>query len=138
MVTINDAIQSALPRLRAEALARMTSTALIESVEVAADPMSGRDVETATTIATLPCRVKSSGVQGTRANISSATVLENRQMLHFPWDTTVLRAGMRATITASTTPSLVGMVYRLDSPTQGDQATAQRWEVESWPPTSAS
>ena len=137
-MTINDAIQSALPRLRAEANARMTSTALIESVTVAADPMTGRDVETPTTVATLPCRVKSSGVQGTRANISSAAILENRQMLHFPWDTTVLRVGMRATITASSTPSLVGMVYRLDSPTQGDQATAQRWEVESWPPTSPS
>ena len=137
-MTINGAIQSALPRLRAEANARMTSTALIESVTVAADPMTGRDVETPTTVATLPCRVKSSGVQGTRANISGAAILENRQMLHFQWDTTVLRAGMRVTITASDTPSLVGMVYRLDSPTQGDQATAQRWEVESWPPTSPS
>ena len=135
---LGDDIAGVLPELRAHALSRMTSTVLVESVTVAADPMTGRDVETATTIATLPCRVKSSGVQGTRANISDAAILENRQLIHFPWDTTVLRAGMRVTITASTTPSLVGMVYRLDSPTQGDQATAQRWEVESWPPTSPS
>ena len=135
---LGDDVAGVLPDLRAHALSRMTSTALIESVAVTADPLTGRDVEAPTTVATLPCRVKSSGVQGTRANISSAAILESRQMLHFPWDTTVLRAGMRVTVTASDTPSLVGMVYRLDSPTQGDQATAQRWEVESWPPTSPS
>lgn len=135
---LGDDTSVALPELRAHALSRMTSTALIESVSVTPDPMTGRDVETPTFIISLPCRVKSSGVQGTRANISDVTILESRQMIHFPWDTTVLRAGMKVTITTSRTPSLVGNVYRLDSPTQGDDATAQRWEVESWPPTSPS
>lgn len=135
---LGDDTSAVLPELRAHALSRMTSTALIESVSVTADPMTGKDIEAPTVIATLPCRVKLSGVQGTRANISDATILESRQKIHFPWDVTVLRAGMKVTITSSRTPSIIGTVYRLDSPTQGDDATAQRWEVESWAPTSAS
>lgn len=131
---LGDIIARNLPRLRAEALSRMTSTALIEAVNVAPDPATGLDVETATVVhASLACRVKASGARPRAATISAGTVTEVTDELHVPWDTAGLAEGLRVTITASDSPVVLGNRYRLAAPHEGDQTTAQRWGVETWP-----
>ncbi len=122
---------SALVRGRALALARMDSTARVESVSVAPDPLTGADVETATVVLPAsPCRVKAGWTQQDTAAGRAVTVVNDA--IHFPWDTAGLTEGLRVTITASEQPLLVGLRYRLAAPHLGDQATAQRWGVESW------
>lgn len=123
-----------LPKLRAEAKSRMTTTIHVERVlSVDADPMTGHDVETVETVhAALKCRVKAGTAALQPRDVSGVDIPERPDQLHFPWDTTGLAVGMRATVTASRNPILVGKVYRLVRPHVGDDTTAQRWGVESW------
>lgn len=131
---LGDDIAGALPELRAHALSRMTSTARVERVlGVTADPLTGADVVQVVTVhAALPCRVRATSGELRPANVDGLTIAEQSDQLHFPWDTSGLDVGMRATITASRNPALVGRVYRLSRSPLGDDLTAQRWGVESW------
>ena len=131
---LGDDVAGVLPELRAHALSRMTSTARVERVlSVTADPLTGADVVTAETVhAALPCRVRAASGGLRPANVDGLTIAEQSDQLHFPWDTSGLDVGMRATITASRNPALVGRVYRLSRSPLGDDSTAQRWGVESW------
>ena len=140
-MTLNAAIEGALPTLRAEAEARMQSRCRIESVAVTPHPLTGKDVEQAElvtiewrgeTLSDTPCRVRADDGQAMEADVESAQIGEVRSVLHVPWDTPGLRPGLRATITASDSPAVIGNQYRLVRPHEGDQATAQRWGVESW------
>lgn len=132
-MTLDASITSRLPELRAHARSRMTSVALVESVDVEADPMTGRDVETATVVheAAL-CRVKAGGLRSSVGDAAGATVTRVRAEVHFPWDLLGLATGLRVTITSSSSPVVVGNRYRLSDPSEGDQMTAQRWGVETW------
>lgn len=127
-------ISAHLPELRSHALSRMSSTVRVERVlSVTPDPLTGHDVVTAETVhAALACRVKASVAAIQPRDVSGVDISERPDQLHFPWDTTGLAVGMRATVTASRNPILVGKVYRLVRPHVGDDATAQRWGVESW------
>ena len=131
---LGDDVAGVLPELRAHALSRMTSTAHVERIlGVAADPLTGADVVTAATVhAALPCRVKASEAAIQPRDVAGVDVPERPDQLHFPWDTSGLDVGLRATITASRNPALVGRVYRLSRSPLGDDLTAQRWGVESW------
>ena len=131
---LGDDVAGVLPELRAHALSRMTSTALVERIlGVAADPLTGADVVTAATVhAALPCRVKASEAAIQPRDVAGVDIPERPDQIHFPWDTAGLEVGQRVTVTASQNPILVGGVYRLVRPHVGDDATAQRWGVESW------
>lgn len=132
-----DAVSRRLPQLRAQAASRMTSTVRVESVTVAPDPLTGADVVTVAAVvhAALACWIKAGASSAQPADVQGASVAEVADELRFPWDTQGLAAGQRATVTASQTPLLVGVTYRLAKPHMGDQQTAQRWAVESWPTT---
>ena len=130
---LGDRITTALPGLRAHARSRMTSVALVESVAVEADPMTGRDVETATVIhEAAPCRVKAGDRRSSAGDAAGATVTRVPAEVHFPWDMLGLATGLRVTITSSRSPVVVGNRYRLTEPSEGDDMTAQRWGVETW------
>ena len=131
---LGDDVAGVLPELRAHALSRMTSTAHVERIlGVAADPLTGADVVTAATVhAALPCRVKASEAAIQPRDVAGVDVPERPDQIHFPWDTAGLEVGQRVTVTASRNPILVGRVYRLVRSHIGDDATAQRWGVESW------
>ena len=131
---LGDDVSGALGELRAHALSRMTSTAHVERVlGVTADPLTGADVVQVETVhAALPCRVRAASGGLRPANVDGLTIAEQSDQLHFPWDTSGLDVGLRATITASRNPALVGRVYRLSRSPLGDDVTAQRWGVESW------
>ncbi len=131
---LGDDVAGVLSELRAHALSRMTSTAHVERVlAVSADPLTGADVETVETVhLSLPCRVKAAHGGLRPANVDGLTIAEQSDQLHFPWDAAGLDVGLRATITASRNPALVGRVYRLSRSPLGDDQTAQRWGVESW------
>ena len=132
-MTVQAAIDEALPTLRAEATARMTSLALVESVAVSTDRVTGGDIETVTVVyEALPCRVKAPTRSANLADVQGATTTVYTLELHVPWDTTGLTEGLRVTVAASRNPALVGNTYRLTDPGEGDQITAQRWGVESW------
>ena len=131
---LGDDVAGVLPELRAHALSRMTSTAHVERVlGVTADPLTGADVVTAATVhAALPCRVKASESAIQPRDVAGVDIPERPDQIHFPWDTAGLEVGQRVTVTASRNPILVGRVYRLVRSHIGDDATAQRWGVESW------
>lgn len=133
-MTLGSDIAAALPGLRAEARSRMTSTVLVESVEAGTDWDTATDAVVATVVhEELPCRVKTAGATGAdRAKAGPATVAYSSPEIHFEWDVPGLRVGHRATVLASESPALVGQVFRLVQPPDGEQMTAQRWEVESW------
>ena len=135
-----DGVSRQLSRLRTEAESRMTVTVRIESVATAPDPLTGADVVTPTTVhAALPCRIKAGALQGIAPDVQGAALTTSRDELHFPWATLNLRPGLRAVVTAVgplDPPYLLGNLYRLASPSEGSQQTAQRWAVESWPTTS--
>ena len=135
-MTLNSAVEAALPELRAEAEGRMTVTAKVEAVAVSAGP-TGADVETPTVIhAALRCRVKAvSRRQSLIGHVAGSPQTQVSDEIHVPWDTTGLKVGQRVTVTALgplDPPSLLGNVYRLASPQEGSQHTAQRWGVETW------
>ena len=131
---LGDDVAGVLPELRAHALSRMTSTAHVERVlGVTADPLTGADVVTAETVhAALVCRVRASVAAIQPRDVAGVDVPERPDQIHFPWDTAGLEVGQRVTVTASRNPILVGHVYRLVRSHIGDDATAQRWGVESW------
>lgn len=133
-MTLGASIAGILPELRSHAESRMTSTVRVERVlSVTADPMTGQDVVTAETVhAAVPCRLKAATSALRPAAVGDLTIPEHSDQLHVPWDIPGLAVGMRATITASSNPLLVGRVYRMSRSHVGDDTTAQRWGVESW------
>ena len=135
-MSLNAAIEAALPELRAEAEGRMTVTAKVEAVAVTPGP-TGADVETPTVIhQAIRCRIQAGGRrQSVLVHVAGSIQAQVSDEVHFPWDTIGLEAGLRVTITAIgplDPPSLLGNVYRLSSPHEGSQAKAQRWGVETW------
>ena len=129
-------IEAALPELRAAAESRMRTTAKVESVAVSPGT-TGADMETPTVVhAAIRCRVKAmSGRQSLTGHVAGSPQTQVSDEIHFPWDTVGLKVGLRVTVTGlgpSDPPSLLGNVYRLSSPHEGSQSTAQRWGVETW------
>ena len=132
---LGDDLAGVLPELRAAAESRMRSRVRVERVTTTADPLTGRDVVTVYEIvhASLPCRFPPGETTTIpTGSAGGATVPVSTGGLHVPWDTTGLEVGMRAVVTESSLPVVVGRVYRLARRPDGDQVTAQRWGVESW------
>lgn len=132
---LGDTLAAALPQLRAEAESRMRSVARIERITgVTPDPMTGHDVVTVEIVhGALPCRLRQrTMMRDAEDSAGGATIPVQSPELHVPWDTPGLQVGMRAVITASEAPHLVGVMYRLAMRPEGEQVTAQRWGVESW------
>lgn len=132
---LTDYVTPALAELRQHAESRMTSRCMVELVDVTADPLTGQDIETATVVLPeLRCRVRLSTATGRNQTAPGrgTTAGLTSPMLHVPWDTTGLAVGMRITITAAESPLLTERKFRIVQPPDGDQLTAQRWEMEGW------
>ena len=133
---IGQDIAAALPELRREAESRMLMAVRIESVTVSADTSTGADTETVVVVhASIPCRIKDAVRQERSADMQGVSVVVLGLVLHVPWDTAGLLSGQRAVVVSCgplDPPALLGVAYRLASPTRGSPATAQRWGVEVW------
>lgn len=135
MVTLNPAIQRTLPRLRAEALARMTSACTIRRKTGAFTVVDGQKVPTWTAVYTsLPCRIGgantgSSGFRSVAADIGGGASVPVR-VASLPHDTDDLKDGDLLEVTSGDTS---GLVFRLLEVDPQDQATARRVPVVGAP-----
>lgn len=125
------AIAAALPALRAEAEARMTSTCTIGTVTLGAlDPVTLEQVEQISPVYTGKCRVRRRDVQATEPVVGEVERTVTRLVVSVPWETTGIRPGMAGQITASPSPSLVELRFTVTSVPTGDDQTALRLECK--------
>lgn len=129
-MTLQSAIEAELPFLRAEAEARMTSTATVRrlSERVEQDEETGLEVPVWDDIYTGPFRLGgSSGAAGTRTvTIGGVEVQVATRVAHFPASTTDLTDGDLIDLTAGEN---AGLVLRIVEADWQDQATARRVPV---------
>lgn len=127
-MTLQAAIDDELPFLRAEAEARMLSTATVRRMTSrdTQDEGTGQQGPTWTDVHTdLACRVVASRVGGAsrRLEIGDVEVEQATPRLDFPWDTDDLQDGDLVDITAGES---TGTVYQIVEAVKGDQRTARR------------
>lgn len=134
-MTLNAAIEAALPLLRAEAEARMLDTFDIAlPLGPQYNPATGNTEEAFDALFTTRGRVKAGG--GLTARESEAggrTVVTVVRELHIPVDSPAVPVGAVAVCTAvhaTSDPTLLGAALRLAGPSPGSQTTARRLEVE--------
>ena len=108
-----DAILSALPRLRAEAEALMTSTWRVERLSDDAPLVGFTPTPTRSTVYQGRGKLQSYEGQESRPTVESASVSVQRLSIHFPVGAFVPLPGDVATCTASSDPALVGRVFRI-------------------------
>ena len=130
-MTAATSILAALPRLRREAEALMTSTWLVERLSDDA-PLVGY-VPTPTRSTVYSGRGKLQSYEGNESSrgASDATVTVQRLAIHFPVGSFEPKPGDVATCTASSNPALVGRVFRISQwwPLK-EHATAYRVAVD--------
>lgn len=135
-MTLQSAIDAALPTLRAEAEARMLDTFDIgvPTGEWVYDPETGQDVEEVTPLFTTKGRVKAGrGLTARESEAGGRTVVEVSRELHIPVGSPAIPTGAVAACTAvhaTSDPTLLGARLRLAGPAPGSQTTARRLEVE--------
>jgi hypothetical protein len=134
-VTVESAIEAALPALRAEAEARMLDTFDIgvPTGGYVWDAEAGADVEEIAPLFTTVGRVKSSsGLVARESEAGGRTVVEVSRTLNIPVDSPAVPVGAVAVCTAvhaTTDPTLLGSRLRLSGPAPGSQTTARKLEV---------
>lgn len=136
-MTLQGAIDDALPFLRAEAEARMRDTWTIGiddgwRYDPDADNGQGADVRTITPLFTTKGRLKSAGNVVRESEAGGRTVVETRRELHIPVSSPDVPVNALAECTAvdvTSDPTLLGTVVRLAGPAPGAQTTARRLEV---------
>jgi hypothetical protein len=125
-----DAIGQALPDLRAEAEALMTSTCSIAppGTEPVTDPDTFEvTFPPGTAVYTGPCRVRpASQGQGSSATAGGAEVFSFDYLVSIPFAEADVREGHQLTISASPDPALVGVVVEVQKVDRGEQITARR------------
>jgi hypothetical protein len=128
-VTLESAIEAALPVLRSEAEARMLSTATVRrKTGATTTDARGLEVPAWSTMTGLPCRIAGmarSQSPSRTVDIGGAEVQVATRTAHFPHDTD-LRDGDLIEITAG---ELVGSVWRVIESDAADQQTARRVPV---------
>lgn len=129
-MTLNAAIEAALPTLRAEALGRMTSTCTVrrKTGNMAQDETTGLEVPEWGDVYTGPFRF----VGGTTRTVTIAGIeyQEATGRADFPHDTTDLADNDLIDITAG---EWVGTVLSIIEAVKGDQRTARRVPVVEVP-----
>ena len=124
-MTLSDAIDAELPFLRAEATARMTSTARVHRLTGDMVKVDGYEVpEWATVYAARPFRLV--GGDTRKVTIGGVDFQEATARGDFPWDTSDLRDGDLVEVTAG---EWAGSVFRVVEAVKGDQRTARRVPV---------
>lgn len=134
-MTVQAAIERTLPRLRAEAEARMVDTFEVrDNFRTEYDPESQEDVETYDVLLTTVGRVKVEGGLAVRdAEVGGRTSASVVRSLHIPVDSDAIPVGAVAVCTAvhaTSDPTLLGAQLRIGGPAPGSQTTARRLEIE--------
>lgn len=125
-MSLQAAIEAELPRLRAEATARMTSRANVRRATGDTTQVDGYDVpEWATIHAAIPFRFV--GGESRKVTIGGVDFQEATGRGDFPWDTTDLADGDLVEITVG---EWAGTVLRIVEAVKGDQRTARRVPVQ--------
>ncbi len=131
-MTLQSAIDAELPFLRAEATARMKSTALVRrrTGETVQDESTGAVVPVWSTVyAAAPLRLggANQGSTGSRVvEVDGGELALATRVAHFPHDHDALRDGDLIDVTAG---ECAGLVLRIVEATFQDQATARRVQV---------
>lgn len=133
---LSDAISTALPVLRAEAEAWMTSTCTIR--ERAGDDDWTTDLPTGEAVQALGasvysgrCRVRPATLQAQSRELGGAESFVSDVMVAVPATTTGIRKGMTVTVDSSPDPALVGLTAEIQDVARGDNLTARRmWCLE--------
>lgn len=130
-MTLNAAIEAELPYLRAEALARMTSTVTVRRLSDRADQDEDNGLELAgyEVVYAGPFRLGGSerGGAGSRTlDVGGVEVQVATRVGHFPHDTTGLADGDLIDVTAGEN---AGLVLRIVEAAWQDQSTARRVPV---------
>ena len=128
----------ALPKLRQMAESLMTDQCTVTRPgESATDPDTGLPDTGTEQVYQGKCKVQTSGglaseqTEGSAAQAMGAVSLVWSLYVHFPYDTSGLRAGDVVEVTESANPLLVGRRFRLVSPqSEKTHATACRWNVK--------
>jgi len=136
-MTLQAAIEQTLPRLRAEAEARMVDTWSIGAdvgwtYDPAADGGNGADVQTVTPLFTTQARLTERGMAVSDEEVGGRTSVVTRRELHIPWNSPEAPVDAVAQCTAihsSTDPTLLGTIVRLRGSAPMSQKTARRLEV---------
>lgn len=134
-MTLQSAIESELPFLRAEAEARMLDefAVMVSTGGWVYDPEAGEDVEEFALLFTTPGRVKVGG--GLAAHDTEAggrTVVSVTRELHIPVSSAAVPTNAVAFCTAvraTSDPTLLGARLTLAGPAPGSQTTARRLQV---------
>lgn len=132
-MTLNAAIEQALPQLRSEALARMTSTATVRRItsRTTQDETTGRKVPVWEVVYTGPFRLggANQGSSGTRTDdVGGVEVQVATRVGHFPHTVTTLKDSDLIDVTAGEN---AGTVWRIIEAEFQDQATARRVPIMS-------
>ena len=126
-MTLQAAIEARLPRLRAEALARMTSTATVRRKtgnDGPQDETTGEQASTWASVYTGPMRFVGGSTR--TVTIGGVEFQEATGRADFPHDTTDLADGDLVDITAG---EWAGTVLSIVEAVKGDQRTARRVPV---------
>lgn len=125
-MTLQTAIESALPGLRAEALARMTSTCTVRRTtgRTTQDEATGEEVPEWADAYSGPFRFV--GGSSKTVTIGGVEFQEATGRADFPWNTTNLADGDLIDITAG---DWAGTVLQIVEAIKGDQRTARRVPV---------
>lgn len=124
-----DAVGWALPGLRAEAEALMTSTCTIapEGTEPVTDPDTGEvTFPPGVAVYTGKCRVRPAAGQGSTAESGGAEVFVYDYLISIPFAETDVVEGMRVTVDSSPDPALLTVVVEVTKVDRGDHLTARR------------
>lgn len=127
-----------LPKLRQMAESLMTDRCVvIRPGDTTTDPDTGLPDTGTGKVYEGRCKVQTSGglaseqTEGSAAQAMGAVSLVWSLYVHFPYDTSGLRAGDVVEVTESTNPLLVGRRLRLVSPqSEKTHATACRWNAK--------
>lgn len=134
-MTLIEAIQAELPRLRAEAEALMTDTCTVRRATGATtqDPNTGTTVPVYADLFTSKCKVQARSLQALTAEAGGRTATTVRLELHLPLSADAAETYDVAEITAVGALSdgqLIGRKFTIAAPVAKSFATARRYEVE--------
>lgn len=130
-MTLQSAIEWALPQLRAEAEARMPDTWTV-GTDGGWDVVDGVEVLIVAPLFTTQGRLKVSSTQTRESQAGERTVVEIRRELHIPVSSPEVPPNAVAQCTAIgslTDPTVLGTIVRLSGNIAGSQTTARRLEV---------
>ncbi len=132
-MTLQSAIESELPFLRAQAESLMLDAGTAKRPTGGTVYQGGVDVAATTNLFDSPCKIQDSGLALHEAEVGGRTSVASRPQLHLPVSTDPLTVGDLFEVTSVSAFSSVpvGRVYRVLGPVEKSWPTARRYDVEA-------